>query len=93
MERHAPRVLAAHGGTISVSTSWVHQFVDQKLNWSFWAAQTSQRPARRTAKAASNEGASTTTGRRHGSPPSSKNKPRICPAVMHMAKVQAKAKA
>eukprot|EP00955_Chlamydomonas_euryale_P117280 366464-Chlamydomonas_euryale.AAC.3 len=44
-------------------------------------------------KAASNKGASTTTGRRRGSPPSSKNKPRICHAVMQKAEMKAKAKA
>eukprot|EP00955_Chlamydomonas_euryale_P013631 146587-Chlamydomonas_euryale.AAC.1 len=78
MERHAPRMLTAHGGTISVST-WVHQFVDQKLNRSFWVSRvgascgiacaegSTNKPKtsqKKTAKAASNEGASTTTGRR-----------------------------
>eukprot|EP00955_Chlamydomonas_euryale_P103478 365494-Chlamydomonas_euryale.AAC.10 len=48
---------------------------------------------KKTARAASNEGASTTTGRRRGSPPGSKNKPRIGQAVMQKAEAQAKAKA
>mmetsp|Transcript_29587 Transcript_29587/g.87521 ORF Transcript_29587/g.87521 Transcript_29587/m.87521 type:complete len:121 (-) Transcript_29587:2540-2902(-) len=35
MERHAPHMLAANGGAFSVSSSWVHQFLDQKMNWSY----------------------------------------------------------
>eukprot|EP00955_Chlamydomonas_euryale_P107245 365751-Chlamydomonas_euryale.AAC.3 len=107
-KRHAPRMLTAHGGTISVSTSWVHQFIDQELNWSFWVSRvgpscgiacaegSTNKPKasqKMTAKAASNEGASTTIGRRRGSPHGSKNKPRIGHAAMQKAKVQAKANA
>eukprot|EP00955_Chlamydomonas_euryale_P014092 151972-Chlamydomonas_euryale.AAC.1 len=32
MQRHAPHRLTAHKGATSVSTSWMHQFLDQKLN-------------------------------------------------------------
>eukprot|EP00955_Chlamydomonas_euryale_P006029 64426-Chlamydomonas_euryale.AAC.1 len=107
MERHAPRMLTAHGGTTSVSTSWVHQF-DQKLNCSFRVSRvrascgiacaegSTNKPKasnKKTAKAARNQGASMTTGRRRWSLSSSKNKPRIGHAAMQKAKVQAKAKA
>eukprot|EP00955_Chlamydomonas_euryale_P081386 363568-Chlamydomonas_euryale.AAC.3 len=101
MERHAPCLLTAHRGTHSVSTSWVDQFVDQELNWSFWVSRvgascgiacaegSKNKPKasqKKTATAASNEGASTTTGRRRGSPPSSKNNHRIGHAVMQKTK-------
>eukprot|EP00955_Chlamydomonas_euryale_P081594 363605-Chlamydomonas_euryale.AAC.3 len=33
--RHAPHMLAANGEAFSVSSSWVHQFLDQKLKWSY----------------------------------------------------------
>eukprot|EP00955_Chlamydomonas_euryale_P013744 148213-Chlamydomonas_euryale.AAC.3 len=94
--------------TISVSTSWVHQFVDRKLNWSFWVSRvgascgiacaegSTDKPKasqKKTAKGASNEGSSMTIGRRRGSSPSSKNMPRIGHAVMQKAEAQAKAKA
>eukprot|EP00955_Chlamydomonas_euryale_P118246 366526-Chlamydomonas_euryale.AAC.7 len=60
MQRHAPHMLTAHKRAISVSTSWMHQFLDQKLNWLF---RTSKPKAsqKKTAKAASNEGASLTS--------------------------------
>eukprot|EP00955_Chlamydomonas_euryale_P078063 363074-Chlamydomonas_euryale.AAC.21 len=45
----------------------------------------------KTAKAANNEGASMTSGRRPGRPPGSKNNPKIGWAVMQKAEVQAKA--
>eukprot|EP00955_Chlamydomonas_euryale_P038100 350989-Chlamydomonas_euryale.AAC.6 len=94
MERHAPRMLKAHGGTISASTSWVNQ-VKASCGTACAEGQHKQDKGQpeKTAKAASNEGASTTTGLRHGRPPGSKNKPRIGHAVMQKAKAQAKAKA
>eukprot|EP00955_Chlamydomonas_euryale_P088983 364426-Chlamydomonas_euryale.AAC.49 len=83
-------------------------FLDQKLNWLFLQVDsglhvglhvpkgsTSKPKAseNKTAKAASNEGASKTTRRRRGSPPGSKNKPRIGHTVMQKAEAQAKANA
>eukprot|EP00955_Chlamydomonas_euryale_P033591 349584-Chlamydomonas_euryale.AAC.2 len=46
---------------------------------------------KKTAKAASNEGASTTTGRRRGRPPGSKDKSRVGHAVMQKAQAKAMA--
>eukprot|EP00955_Chlamydomonas_euryale_P020180 214427-Chlamydomonas_euryale.AAC.1 len=92
MDRHAPRMLTAHGGTISVSMSWVHQVgASCGIACAEGSTNTPKASLKKTAKAARNEGASTTTGRRRGSPPSSKNKARIGHAAMQKAKVQAKA--
>eukprot|EP00955_Chlamydomonas_euryale_P082948 363784-Chlamydomonas_euryale.AAC.18 len=94
MERHAPCMLTAHGGTFFVSTSRVHR-VRASCNTACAEGSTNKPKARqkKTAKAASNEGAGMSTGRRRGSPSSSKNKPRIGHTVMQKAEVQAKAKA
>eukprot|EP00955_Chlamydomonas_euryale_P088612 364397-Chlamydomonas_euryale.AAC.19 len=109
MERHTPRMLTAHGGTVSVSTSWVQQFLHQTANWSFWVGgvkelhvglhvpkgSTSQRAARRRQKnlLAMKARARPLHTYRRGSPPGRKNKPRFGHAVMQKAKAQAKAKA
>eukprot|EP00955_Chlamydomonas_euryale_P085882 364173-Chlamydomonas_euryale.AAC.4 len=54
------------------------------------AAHKPKASQQKTAKAASDEGASKTTGLRHGRLPGSQNKPRTVHAVMQTAEVQAK---
>eukprot|EP00955_Chlamydomonas_euryale_P027282 287808-Chlamydomonas_euryale.AAC.1 len=51
MQRLAPHMLTAHKGAISVSTSWMHQFFYQKLNWLF-RTNKPKASQKKTAKAA-----------------------------------------
>eukprot|EP00955_Chlamydomonas_euryale_P033157 347245-Chlamydomonas_euryale.AAC.2 len=66
MERHAPDMLAAHGGTIAVSTSWTRGFMWDRMCRKVAHKQAEGRPEEDGKRDACNEGASTTTGHRRG---------------------------